>query len=127
MQCLPHAAGIALGSTLFAKTKWIMYNIFFEIITCDLSIYIMDHSYFFVCSFIENSIGPKWVNLFGNVYIAWLQGYKTFPCSTQLNTNFILLINFKMPKIVGILMFIYMVNTTPERLIARKFFICQYF
>ena len=51
---------------------------FFEIITCDLSIYIMDHSYFFVCSFMENSIGPKWVNLFGNVYIAWPRGYKTF-------------------------------------------------
>ena len=51
---------------------------------------------------------------------------KLFPCSTQLSTKFILLINVKMPTIVGILTFISMINTTPEKLKARNFFICQY-
>ena len=47
---------------------------------------------------------------------------KLFPCSTQLSTKFILLINVKMPTIVGILSFIsIMINTTPERLKARNF------
>ena len=35
-----------------------------------------------------------------------------FPCSTQLNMKFIMLINVKMPTIVGILAFISMKNTT---------------
>ena len=50
-----------------------------------------------------------------------------FSCSTQLSTKFILLINVKMPTIVGILTFISMINTTSERLKARNFFICRYF
>ena len=49
---------------------------------------------------------------------------KLFSCSTQLSTKFILLINVKMPTIVGILTFISMINTTSERLKARNFFIC---
>ena len=76
---------------------------------------------------------------------------KLFPCSTQLSTNFILLINVKiptivgiftcismintfilfinvvMPTIVGILTFISMINTTSEIIKARNFFICRYF
>ena len=44
-----------------------------------------------------------------------------FPCSTQLSTKFILLINVKMPTIVVILAFINMINTTYERLRARNF------
>ena len=44
------------------------------------------------------------------------QGYKTFSCSTQLSMKFILLINVKMPTIVGILTFISMINTTYVRL-----------
>ena len=51
---------------------------------------------------------------------------KRFPCSTQLSTKFILLINVKMPTIVGILTFISMINTS-KRLKARNFFICCYF
>ena len=51
------------------------------------------------------------------------QGYKTFSCSTQLSTKFILLINVKMTTIVGILTFISMINTTSERLKARNFFV----
>ena len=54
------------------------------------------------------------------------RGYKTFPCSTQLSTKFILLINVKMPTIVGILTFISMINTTSEWLKARHFLICWY-
>ena len=52
---------------------------------------------------------------------------KLFSYSTQLRTKFILLINVKMPTIVGILTFISMINTSSERLKARNFFICQYF
>ena len=52
---------------------------------------------------------------------------KLFSCSTQLSTKFILLINVKMPTIVGILTFISMINTTSERLNTINFFICWYF
>ena len=44
-------------------------------------------------------------------------------CSTHLSSEFILLINIKMPTIVGILTFISKINTTSERLNARNFFI----
>ena len=40
---------------------------------------------------------------------------------------FILLINVKMPTVVGISTFISMINTTSERLKAINFFICLYF
>ena len=50
-----------------------------------------------------------------------------FSCSTQLSMQFILLIHVKMPTIVGILIFIGMINTTSERLKARSIFICRYF
>ena len=36
-------------------------------------------------------------------------------CSTELSSKFILLINVKMPTIVGILTFISMINTKSER------------
>ena len=45
---------------------------------------------------------------------------KLFSCSTQLNMKFILLINVKMPTIVGILTFISRINTTSESFKARK-------
>ena len=50
---------------------------------------------------------------------------KRFSCSTQMSMKFILLINIKMPTIVGILTFISMINTKSERLKARSFFICR--
>ena len=52
---------------------------------------------------------------------------KLISCSTQLNMKFILLINVKMPTIVGILTFISIINTTSERLKARHLFICRYY
>ena len=52
---------------------------------------------------------------------------KLFPCSTQMSMKFILLINVKMSTIVGVLIFISMINTTSARLKARNFFICRYF
>ena len=52
---------------------------------------------------------------------------KCFSCSTKLSTKFIMLINVKMPTIVGILIFISMINTTSERLQTINFFICRYF
>ena len=48
-----------------------------------------------------------------------LEVIKKNSCSTQLSTKFILLINVKMPTIVGILTFISMINTTFERLKAK--------
>ena len=46
---------------------------------------------------------------------------KLFPCSTQLSTKFILLINVKMPTIVGILTFISrIIYKTSESSKARK-------
>ena len=38
-----------------------------------------------------------------------------------------LLLNVKMPTIVGILTFISMINTTSERVNAKNFFSCRYF
>ena len=52
---------------------------------------------------------------------------KLFSYSTQLSTKFILLINVKIPTIVGILTVISLINTTSERLKARHLFICRYF
>ena len=43
---------------------------------------------------------------------------KLFAYSTQTSTQFILLINVKIPTIVGILIFISMINTISERLKA---------
>ena len=43
---------------------------------------------------------------------------KLFSCSTQLSMKFIMLINVKMPTIVGILTFISIINTTSESLKA---------
>ena len=50
--------------------------------------------------------------------ITWLEVIKLFPCSTQLSTKFVLLINVQMPTIVGILTYISMINTTFEGLKA---------
>ena len=47
---------------------------------------------------------------------------KVFSCSTQLKMKFIMLINIKMPTIVGILIFISMINTISESLKARIVF-----
>ena len=52
------------------------------------------------------------------------RGYKIFLYSTQLSMKLIMLINVKMPTIVGILTFISMINTTSDRLKAINFFIC---
>ena len=52
---------------------------------------------------------------------------KLFSYSTQLSTKFNLLINVKMPLILGILTFTSMINTISKRLKARNFFICRYF
>ena len=45
-----------------------------------------------------------------------LKVIKLFSCSTELSTKFILLINVKMPTIVGILTFISWINTTSKSL-----------
>ena len=55
------------------------------------------------------------------------RGYKTIFILNSAEHKIILLINVKMPTIVGILTFISMINTKSERPKARKFFICRYF
>ena len=52
---------------------------------------------------------------------------KLFSCSTQLSMKFILLINVKMPTIVGILTFISRINTASKNFKARKIFNFQHF
>ena len=47
--------------------------------------------------------------------------------STQLSTEFIMLINVKMPTIVGILTFMSIINTTSESLKVREVIIFQHF
>ena len=75
-----------------------------------------------------NSYLEAWCIHINNEIAQLARGDKTFPCSTQLSTKFILLINVKMPTIVGILTFISMIDTTSERLKgkARNFFICRF-
>ena len=48
--------GISSGPALFAKTKSVFreINILFEIITCNLSIYTMDHPDLILSNFMEN-------------------------------------------------------------------------
>ena len=55
------------------------------------------------------------------------RGYKTFSMLNSAGHGFILLINVKLPTVIGILTFTSMINTTSERLKARNFFICRYF
>ena len=70
----------------------------------------------------------KHVVLFAVTTYYWIsRKHSTFSCSTQLSMLFIMLINVKMPTIVGILTFISMINTTSERLKARNFFSWRYF
>ena len=71
-------------------------------------------------------LGDSW-QLFSNMKESWPEVIKLFSCSTQLCMKFFLLINVKMPTIVGILTFTSMINTTSERLKPRYFFICRYF
>ena len=76
---------------------------------------------------IADIIRPKFKNYYLINFQNWSWGYKTFTYSTKLSTKFFLLINVKMPTIIGILTFISMINTTSERLKARNFLICRYF
>ena len=57
----------------------------------------------------------------------WINIVQLLHISSQLSTKFILLINVKMPTIVGISTFINMINTTSDRLKAKNLFSCQYF
>ena len=52
---------------------------------------------------------------------------KLFSCSTQLSMKIIMLINAKMPTIVGIITFKSMKNTMSESFKAGKVFIFQHF
>ena len=52
-------------------------------------------------------------------------GNVTFSCSTQVSRKFIILINVKMPTIVGILTLISMINTSSESLKTSS--VCLYF
>ena len=63
------------------------------------------------------------VTLWGAIaksFVTWPGGYKSLLDSTELNMKLSMLINVKMPTIVGILTFISMINTTYGSLKARK-------
>ena len=51
---------------------------------------------------------------------------KLFSCSSQLSMKIIMLMNVKIPSIVGILTFTSMIKTTSESLKARNAFIFQH-
>ena len=63
MKCCISGAFILTVSALFAKTKSIFRekknNIILEILTCDPSVYTMDHPDLNVSNFMEKSIGLK--------------------------------------------------------------------
>ena len=87
------------------------------------------YSYYFIDMYIQMNNCSWLFHLSPFAKNPAIMPFGIFSCSysTQLSTKFILLINVKMPKIVGILTFISMINTTTsERLNARNFFICQY-
>ena len=64
MGTLANSDDISSGSSLFAKTISIFKEKnHFLILTYDPSIYTVDHPHFIVCSFMENSIGLKRVNM----------------------------------------------------------------
>ena len=56
-----------------------------------------------------------------------LEVIKLFSCPTQLKIKFIILINVKMPTIVGISTFISMINATYDSLKASKVFFLSAF
>ena len=77
-----------------------------------VSVAFPDHAYSLLQLFIKILNSPEVIKLFH---------------APQLSTKFILLLNVKMPTIVGIVTFISMINTTSERLTAINFFICRDF
>ena len=72
-----------------------------------------------VCTFVHMQQSPVFSCLGPEVI-------KLFSCSTQQSTKYILLINVKMPTIVGILTFISMINAY-MRVLYKKLLICLYF
>ena len=89
-----------------------MADVFYQMVDCILQIFL---HFFFRFTIMSVLICFK-KNVF---YI--------FTCSTQVSMKFILLINVKMPTIVGILTFISRINTTPESFKSRNAFIFQGF
>ena len=63
----------------------------------------------------------------GHWQVTWPEVIKLFSCSTQLSKNLILLINVKMPTIVGIFTLMSMINTASENFKAWKTFIFHHF
>ena len=63
-----------------------------------------------------------------NSYLeTWPQGFKTFSVLNSAEHEIIMLINVKMPTIVGILTFISLINTPLESFKVRKIFIFHHF
>ena len=114
-----------LLKTMFQIAKQLVECIF-NIISCQ-NAYFGNHKHYKI---LVKRVGLSTVNNKCNFILTPNSGpevIKLFPCSTQLSTKFILLINVKMPTIVGILTFMSRINTTSERLNAINFFICRYF
>ena len=82
----------------------------------------IQHSYDVIC-FLGSNCSQSYRHVGG----PGLEVIKLFSWSTQLSRKFIMLINVKMPTIVGILTFISMINTPSESLKAKKVFIFSFF
>ena len=79
------------------------------------------------------TFGSSAATKFGvNVYLFYsvqpgIEVIKLLLCSYQLNMKFILLINVKIPTVVGILTFISRSNTTYVNLRTRNYLVYHYF
>ena len=56
---MPHNVAFHQGLNCLLRQTEKEVQPFLEIISCDPSLYVMDHPGLIVCSFMENSIGPK--------------------------------------------------------------------
>ena len=78
---------------------------------CDLQSSHSAANNLFFMQFLKDGVRTVGLKSGFKVFDSWPRGYKTFfSCSTQLRLKFILLINVKMPTIVGILTFISRIN-----------------
>ena len=88
------------------------------------SIHFHEHTHYEnkICLYFSISVGSVLRMYFEKWCMTGPEVIILFSCSTQLSAKFILLINVKMPTIVGILTFISRINTTSEKLLPLSVF-----
>ena len=116
-------------ANIFSCCRFIIHkNVDFRLIITDFGTLTQNAPYRTILIFFLRITLAQSVNLprYKAVYVPGPEVIKLFPCSTQLSTKLILLMNLIMPTIVGILEFISMINATSEKLKAMNFSICRY-